>query len=264
MNRHRTDVEILDLGDGIHRINEYDFANCFLIEGETAACLIDTGDGIAELDAVVKKLTDKPLTVLITHAHADHIGGAVWFPAVYVHPADLRRGRAYCRPRWRMYFLYCHKYKRIGHRVKYTDALQKKYRPELRTVNEGDSFDLGGRRIETYLTPGHSPGSLIFRDSLTGTVFAGDNVNLMVTLQYPGGSTVRTWIDGAEKTLALAGDAPVWGGHGGDPIPAEAIRTAIAMARELVEAGNGRSRKTRTKRGKFKFPRILYRENRVL
>lgn len=264
MNRHRTDVEIQDLGNGIHRINEYDFANCFLIEGENAACLIDTGDGIAELDAVVKSLTDKPLTVLITHAHADHVGGAVWFPEVRIHPADLRRGRAYAGAAWRLYFLYCHRYKRVSHGVRYSDALQKKYKPRLLTVEEGDTFDLGGRVIETYLTPGHSPGSLTFRDSLTGTVFTGDNVNLMVTLHYPGGTSVAAWIESAEKTLALAGDAPIRGGHGNDPIPREAVEQALSLARELTAAGNGRTGKTREKRGKFKYPRILYKENRVL
>jgi glyoxylase-like metal-dependent hydrolase (beta-lactamase superfamily II) len=37
--------------------------------------LIDTGLGICEISAEVKKLTDKPVTAVATHIHWDHIGG---------------------------------------------------------------------------------------------------------------------------------------------------------------------------------------------
>ena len=202
------------------------------------------------------------LTVLITHAHADHVGGAAWFPAAYIHPADLRRGRQYLRPGWRMYFLYCHRHKRVTHAVRYTDALQGIYRPDLLPVREGDVFDLGGRTVETFETPGHSAGSVVFRDSKTGAVFAGDNVNPMVTLQYPCAVTVRQWIDGAKKTLRLAGDAPIYGGHGDGRIPRLCVETAVSMAEELV-AGGERGGRIKTRRGKNKYPCIVYRANRI-
>lgn len=262
--RRRTDIETEDLGNGITRINEYDFVNCYLIEGETGAALIDAGAGMADVGAVVKTITDKPVTVLVTHAHADHIGGAVWFPEVWLHPADLRRGKAYMKPTWRAYFLWCHRYKKKTHKVPYIAAFQKDYSPVIRELADGQAFDLGGRTVETVLTPGHSPGSVIFRDSLTGATFTGDNVNLMVTLQFPGGTTVREWIGGAEKTLETAGDAPIWGGHGDGRIPRTAVERAIALANEAVAEGNEKNSKVKTKRGENRYPMVVYRADKAL
>ncbi len=264
MNRHKTDIETQDLGDGIFRLNEYDFANCYLIVGEKSACMIDAGVGVAAVHEIAATLTDKPVTLLLTHGHADHAGGAVWFPEAYVHPADMRSARRNMKFPMRMYFLSCHRYKKKKHGVSYSDALQRAFRTELKPINEGESVDLGGRRIETFFTPGHSKGSLFFRDSRTGAVFTGDNVNLMVTLQYPGAATMKEWADGAKKTLETAGDAPLWGGHGDGRIPRRAVETALALAQPLLEKGNGGGFGTRMEKGAQKFPRIYYKPRRIL
>ena len=105
---------------------------------------------------------------------------------------------------------------------------------------------------------------MIFKDSKTGTVFTGDNVNPMVTLQFPGGVSVREWIDGAEKTLEIAGEAPMWGGHGSTPISRETVETAIGFAREIVAEGNKNSTKTCVKAGSEKYPCIYYKAHRVI
>ena len=252
----RTDVEVADLGSGIVRINEYDFANCYLVLGEERAALIDVGVGIADLEAVVRGITDLPLTVLITHAHADHIGGAHWFGEVFLHPADEKRGRSYARPPARMYFLYCHKYKRKQHGVRYRDCFQRRRRPVIRPLQEGETIDLGGRTLEVVWTPGHSLGSLTFRDSATGALFTGDNVNLMVTLQFPGASDLRTWLAGAMRTLEMAGDAPIYGGHGG-PIPREKLEEAIALAKDALKKPPQKG--VHETRGAEKYPVIIWR-----
>ncbi|MBQ7688989.1 MAG: MBL fold metallo-hydrolase [Clostridia bacterium] len=264
MQRYPAQIETETVGQGIIRLNEYDLANCFLVVGEEKACLIDTGAGVADLKKLIPTLTDKPLTVLITHAHADHVGGAGWFREAYVHPADLHAAKRYRRPFWRLYFLHCHPYKRKQHAIPFRTAFQKAHAVSFLPCEEGAVFPLGGREIETFFTPGHSVGSLIFRDTLTGTVFAGDNVNPLVTLQYPGATTVRTWIAGASRTLQLAGGAPIWGGHGNTAIPQETIEKAVLLAQTLVDRGNGKTGKTRSAQGDEKYPRILYKENRVV
>lgn len=47
----------------------------YLVEGEERAALLDTGTGVGHLKPCVDKLTDKPVSVLITHGHVDHAMG---------------------------------------------------------------------------------------------------------------------------------------------------------------------------------------------
>ena len=243
MKNRRMDFECEDMGNGIFRINEFDFVNSFLVVGEEKAALIDCGAGVGQMRAFVETLTDKPITVLITHSHADHDGGAVWFPEIYVHPNEFRRCKMDMQAWARIYFLHQHEYKRKTHNVPYSAGFQREYKPILHALNEGDCFDLGGRVIETYLTPGHTTGHVTFRDTKTGALFAGDNVNPLVTLQFPGGCSVDVWKEAAERTLALANGAPIYGGHGKGIIPAEAIECTIALAEEILKKPNAKSKK---------------------
>lgn len=55
-------------------ISEYKLVNMYLLEGDEAALLIDCGTGIGNAAETVRELTDKPLTVAITHGHFDHDG----------------------------------------------------------------------------------------------------------------------------------------------------------------------------------------------
>ena len=92
----------------------------------------------------------------------------------------------------------------------------------------------------------------------------GDHVNLMTTLQFLCAGTVKTWLESAEKTLALAGDAPMYVGHGEKPLTKQELETLIGWGRELVAEGNKKPNKTAVKRGEAKFPRIVYKTGRVI
>ena len=59
-----------------------------LLVGTEKALLIDTACGDYDLAGLVQKLTDKPLTVVLTHGHGDHAGGAFQFETVWCHPLD--------------------------------------------------------------------------------------------------------------------------------------------------------------------------------
>ena len=54
-------------------LSEFRLVNAFLVEGEERAALIDTGTGVGNLYGVVRELTEKPLVILITHGHFDHL-----------------------------------------------------------------------------------------------------------------------------------------------------------------------------------------------
>ena len=47
----------------------------FLIEGSRCALLFDSGMGLGNIKAVVDALTNKPVTLVNSHSHFDHVGG---------------------------------------------------------------------------------------------------------------------------------------------------------------------------------------------
>ena len=91
--------EVYELLEGTYAIYEpYQFqeAICYLVLGDERAALVDSGNGIGDVRAVVSRLTDLPVTVLLTHEHPDHYGGASAFASValFDDPRAVERVRA--------------------------------------------------------------------------------------------------------------------------------------------------------------------------
>ena len=61
----------------------------FLVIGEKKACLIDTMMGYHDYKKVIADITDKPVIVINTHGHPDHIYGNVYFDEAYINPKDI-------------------------------------------------------------------------------------------------------------------------------------------------------------------------------
>ncbi|MBQ9009791.1 MAG: MBL fold metallo-hydrolase [Clostridia bacterium] len=80
---------IKEVRPGIFLMDEAHEATGYLVVGQDRACVIDTMNGYTDLGRAVRELTDKPLRVVNTHGHPDHIFGNVYFDEAYMHPADL-------------------------------------------------------------------------------------------------------------------------------------------------------------------------------
>ena len=87
--------------------------------------------------------------IVLTHHHADHSGGATALAAATGAPIMAHRDAA----------------ARLEGRV----AID-------RYLSDGDRLDLGGRRVEALLTPGHAPGHLALRDLDSRATICGDLV----------------------------------------------------------------------------------------
>ena len=61
----------------------------YLIEGTKRAVLIDAGNGFSGLKEVIASLTDKPVSVVLTHGHFDHTGCAGLFESCSIHRDDV-------------------------------------------------------------------------------------------------------------------------------------------------------------------------------
>ena len=140
------DVEIRQLdehtwhGNGNLMYNE----SIYLIEGTDRAILIDAGTKIPGLRKIVEGIVKKPVELVISHAHGDHIGAMDEWDTVWMNAAD----------------------EAIIPAGKYTG--QKRY------LTDGQVFDLGGRTIEVVFTPGHTPGSTTFLDKEAHYGFSSD------------------------------------------------------------------------------------------
>jgi glyoxylase-like metal-dependent hydrolase (beta-lactamase superfamily II) len=137
------EVTISKLEQGVWVVETFDKTTMYIVEGNDKAMLIDTGTKCEGLDEIVKKITQKPLYVVLTHNHGDHSGNANYFDEVYLHPLDT--------------VIKSVPYKGIYHWLK-----------------DGDVFDLGGRKLEVHLMPGHTPGSIILLDTTIHAAYTGD------------------------------------------------------------------------------------------
>lgn len=201
------------LGGGITAIQEW-FASedvkSFLVEGERDIAVLDTGMGAGDFAGLVARLSSKEPIVLHSHAHWDHIGDSHRFARVLVHPDeadDLRRGEPHES------FVQSFGPGRIEY-----DRLPETFDPATAFIPgtdptgwilEGDRFDLGGRVLEAFHTPGHTPGGITLLDRRTRTLFPGDAVALgMIHLMAPN-SDPLVWRDTIRRLVELAAHADV-------------------------------------------------------
>lgn len=120
----------------------------YLVEGNKKAVLIDAGTKIADLDKIVASITKKPILLVATHLHPDHTGSAVHsFPEIYINEAEAAS----------------------------MSQFMPDYKGKILYFEDGEIFDLGGRKLEVVFTPGHTPGSTTFMDKDAGYGFSGDS-----------------------------------------------------------------------------------------
>ncbi|MBO4764247.1 MAG: MBL fold metallo-hydrolase [Bacteroidales bacterium] len=181
----------------------------YIVEGNDRALVIDAGSRMPNLDKAVAKITDKPVILAVTHGHGDHVGGAVCFPEVYIHPADtsmISGGRA-------------------------------AYKGQIKYLNDGDVIDLGGRQIEVLHTPGHTAGSITFFDKANHYGFSGDAFGSTNLLLFTGpfsaliNSTSRT-----AQYMEQNGITKLYPGHyhGDNPETLQRVLDEMKMSQEVL------------------------------
>ncbi len=170
-----------------------------LIEGEKAALLVDTGYGTEDVAAFVAKLTEKPLTVLLTHHHHDHALGARWFDKTVMFQEDMAEWPVFTG---------------AGKRRVVLGQAQAKGLPvteaaflsgECRTpyAVHGGSLDLGGLSAEVIHCPGHTPGSCVVYVPQRKLLLTGDDWNPCTWLFFDAALPVQKYRDNVRRLQAL-------------------------------------------------------------
>lgn len=146
----------------------------YLVEGDERAALIDTGSGIGHLGALVRSLTDKPVTVLLTHGHVDHAMGAGEFDEVYMNHADDYVYREHMSMDFREGGLeLCTQ----RDKIEPGEMIPAMPLEKIRQLSGGDSFALGGLDIDIFDCPGHTRGSVVMLLRQERTLLLGDACN---------------------------------------------------------------------------------------
>jgi glyoxylase-like metal-dependent hydrolase (beta-lactamase superfamily II) len=158
----------------------YEEVISYLILGRDLAVLFDTGMGIGNIQLEAERLTDRPLVVVNSHSHYDHVGDNHRFSEVWAFDHDgevarIQRG---------LPAVECVRFLPSGSYLDPPpgfDPLTYEIRPSpvTRRLRHLERIDLGGRTLTVHHTPGHSPGSICLLDSRDGLLFTGDTF-------YPG------------------------------------------------------------------------------
>jgi glyoxylase-like metal-dependent hydrolase (beta-lactamase superfamily II) len=192
--------------------------NCYVVApaaGEQCVVIDPGQDAAPGVDEVVREHRLRPVAVLLTHGHLDHVWsvvpvcGAHDVPA-YIHPADRELltdpGKGFGLP--------------AGHPL--FGGLTWSEPDDVREIADGCGLQLAGLDITVDLAPGHTPGSITFRVAGDADVpaaellFSGDLLfaGSIGRTDLPGGDQEALLASLARVCLPLPDETPVLSGHG--------------------------------------------------
>lgn len=149
-----------ELMDGAPHVDAY------LLVGSRRAALIDALQFTHTPSLVdeVRRCTQLPVDVLLTHGHPDHAGEEVPRLAqaegftLYMSHLDVPLAQRMFAP-------------------DYTASM-------FRDLQEGDRFELGGITLKALRVAGHTPGSFVFLDRAGRRAFTGDSLGLWLQMDH--------------------------------------------------------------------------------
>lgn len=189
--------------------------NLYLIAGRERAVLLDSGFGmIGGLRARAEALCGLPVTLVHTHAHGDHTGGDGEWDSAFLNRAE-----------WDAY------------RADHGEGVR------LLPLEDGDTLDLGGRTLEVYHVPGHSPGSVALLDRAARILFSGDTVMTQPVFLFSPASSPADYRASLEKLTALSDRFDtVYPSHSRWPLPAREALSGLTACAEAALAGGADGR----------------------
>lgn len=180
------------------------YTNCYLCKNKETGegFIVDPGGNELKISTNISKMEMKPVAILLTHGHFDHIGAV----------EELKK-----------------RYNNIKVYVsKEEDRLMLDNRMNLSSYFGepmsvcGDEFIADGQRLNIadidmkfILTPGHTPGSGCYYLEENGILFSGDTLFCASRgrTDFPGGSEAAILKSIREKLLVLPGETEVFPGH---------------------------------------------------
>jgi glyoxylase-like metal-dependent hydrolase (beta-lactamase superfamily II) len=201
-------------------------ANCYVVaSGPGAECVVvdpgqDASPGVAD---IIREHRLKPVAVLLTHGHIDHMWSVTPVAGTYdatawIHPSDrhlladpmagISRDTAAML---------------LGGKYEFTEP------DDVAELADGQQLELAGLEVVVDHTPGHTEGSVTFRtpyppagserdarDEISEVMFSGDLLfaGSIGRTDLPGGDHATMLETLRHKVLTLPDDVAVLPGHG--------------------------------------------------
>ncbi|HXW92968.1 MAG TPA: MBL fold metallo-hydrolase [Terriglobales bacterium] len=179
--------------------------NCSILGDEATreAIVIDPGDNIREILALISKHNLAVKQIVVTHAHIDHVGGAMQLRAVTGAPILLNR---------KDYDLL----KMLDVQAAWVGMVSPGPVEIDQSVGEADKVKAGALVADVIHTPGHTEGSICLYFPSEKKLIAGDTLfaGSIGRTDLPGGSFEKIIRSLHEKVLALPDETEVVPGHG--------------------------------------------------
>lgn len=189
--------------------------NCSIIGDEVTreAIIIDPGDEIAEILGIAQRHNLQVKQIVITHAHIDHVGGAMKLRVATGAPILINESD---------YALL----KMLDVQAAWLGMLDPGKVEVAASLGEGDQVQAGTLAANVLHTPGHTEGSICLYFSAEKILIAGDTLfaSSIGRTDLPGGSFEKIIRSIHGKLLTLPDETIVVPGHG--------ALTTIAQERE--------------------------------
>ena len=179
--------------------------NCSVIgdEGTREAMVIDPGDDVQDVLALVNKHGLTVKQIVVTHAHIDHVGGAMKLRGLTGAPILLNQND---------YALL----KMLDAQAAWVGMASPGSVEIDQPLAEGDKVRAGGLEATVLHTPGHTEGSVCLYFAAQEKLIAGDTLfaGSIGRTDLPGGSLEKIMKSLHQRVLALPDETIVVPGHG--------------------------------------------------
>jgi hydroxyacylglutathione hydrolase len=179
--------------------------NCSIIGDETTheAMVIDPGDGIDDIVAILRENKLQVKQIVITHAHIDHVGGAMKLRAQTGAPILLNQND---------YALL----KILDVQASWLGVAAPGAVTIEASIGDGESLQTGNLKANVMHTPGHTEGSVCLYFPAEKLLIAGDTLfaRSIGRTDLPGGSYEKIMRSLHDRVMTLPDETRVIPGHG--------------------------------------------------